>query len=342
MDPGEGLNQGGLAGPVVAEQARDLPGPDLHGDAFERDDVPEVLRDASRFHEWCVARHHLASEARLRMKLLNTTAMSSMTPTKTRNQSVLTPMKKMPCCTIPKMSAPKTAPTTEPYPPVSNTPPMTEAAMACSSRSSPRRTSADPASSTWMVASSAAERAVHMNSVIFTRFTGTPTLRAAFASPPAPKIQFPNVVLCNTHVPSTASASHQMMVTEKGPIVPANSGVSGLFATPSPSPICVRPVNRRAKPMVRPRSAKSIPKVTMNEGSPVLITRYPLKNPTASATAKASSTAAASGQPYSVVVIAMIMPAAPTIEPTERSNSPAIISIATGTATMPSCAATSR
>jgi hypothetical protein len=40
--------------------------------------------------------------------------------------------------------------------------------------------------------------------------------------------------------------------------------------------------------------------------------------------------------------MAMIMPAAPTIEPTERSNSPEIMSSETGTATMPSCAATSR
>ena len=46
--------------------------------------------------------------------------------------------------------------------------------------------------------------------------------------------------------------------------------------------------------------------------------------------------------PNSEVVIAMIIPAAPTIEPTERSNSPAIISSATGTPTMPTWAATSR
>src|SRR3712207_1089169 len=114
VDPGEDLDQGGLAGPVIAEQARDLPGLDVHGDVFESDDVPEVLRDASRFHEGCVVRHHRASAARLRIKLLNTTAMSSITPTKTWNQSVLTPVKKIPCCTMPKMSAPKSAPTTEP------------------------------------------------------------------------------------------------------------------------------------------------------------------------------------------------------------------------------------
>src|SRR5918996_3251825 len=124
MNTGEGLDQAGFPGSVVSKQAHNLAGADIHRDVFESDDMPEILGDASGFQERCVVRHHLASDARLRMKLLNSTAMSSIAPTKTRNQSVLTPVKKMPCCTIPKMSAPKSAPTTEPYPPVSRTPPM--------------------------------------------------------------------------------------------------------------------------------------------------------------------------------------------------------------------------
>jgi hypothetical protein len=48
------------------------------------------------------------------------------------------------------------------------------------------------------------------------------------------------------------------------------------------------------------------------------------------------------GQPQTIVGIAMAIPAKPIMEPTERSNSPAIISRATGAARMPSCAETSR
>ena len=44
----------------------------------------------------------------------------------------------------------------------------------------------------------------------------------------------------------------------------------------------------------------------------------------------------------STVGIARIMPAAPLMDPTDRSNSPAIIRSATGMTTMPSCAETSK
>ena len=64
--------------------------------------------------------------------------------------------------------------------------------------------------------------------------------------------------------------------------------------------------------------------------------------PTRSAKAKAATIASQTGQPNSPMPIATIMPAAPTIEPTERSNSPAIIRSATAEPMMPTCAATSR
>src|ERR671916_374878 len=133
MNTGEGLDQAGFPGSVVSKQAHNLAGADIHRDVFESDDMPEILGDASGFQERCVVRHHLASDARLRMKLLNSTATSSVTPTNTWNQSVLTPVKKIPCCTMPKMSAPKTTPIADPYPPESSVPTMTAAAMACNS-----------------------------------------------------------------------------------------------------------------------------------------------------------------------------------------------------------------
>jgi hypothetical protein len=70
--------------------------------------------------------------------------------------------------------------------------------MAWNSKSVPLSTSADPASRTWITARSVAATAVAMKSTIFTRLTGTPTLRAATGSPPVPKIQFPNVVRSKT------------------------------------------------------------------------------------------------------------------------------------------------
>src|SRR5919106_6081230 len=48
------------------------------------------------------------------------------------------------------------------------------------------------------------------------------------------------------------------------------------------------------------------------------------------------------GQPYCTAGMAMMTPAAPIIEPIERSNSPPIISMQAATAMIPSCAETSR
>src|ERR1700716_1999669 len=59
-----------------------------------------------------------------------------------------------------------------------------------------------------MMPTRAAHIAVPMNSRIFVRLTGTPTLRAALASPPDAKIQFPNVVRVRTHVAMTVSPIH--------------------------------------------------------------------------------------------------------------------------------------
>ena len=80
----------------------------------------------------------------------------------------------------------------------------------------------------------------------------------------------------------------------------------------------------------------------MNDGRPLLITIRPLTQPTAQAIAKASRMHSQSGQPHCAAGIAMITPAAPIIEPIDKSNSPPIISIEAATAMMPSWADTSR
>ena len=43
------------------------------------------------------------------------------------------------------------------------------------------------------------------------RSTGTPMLRAAFASPPTAKIQLPNVVRVSTHVATIVTTMNQMI-----------------------------------------------------------------------------------------------------------------------------------
>src|SRR5215469_2781400 len=85
---------------------------------------------------------------------------------------------------------------------------MTAAAIASSSASSPRRTSVDPVSSTCIVDSSVAVAAVNMNKLILTRATGTPTLGAASASPPAANIQLPYGVLNNTQPRTKVRPAH--------------------------------------------------------------------------------------------------------------------------------------
>ena len=53
--PGDDLDEGGLARPVVAHEAHDLPGADVEIDVLEGLDGPEVLRDAAHFengHAW--------------------------------------------------------------------------------------------------------------------------------------------------------------------------------------------------------------------------------------------------------------------------------------------------
>jgi hypothetical protein len=67
--------------------------------------------------------------------------------------------------------------------------------MASNSFSSPRSTAPLPTLKTRMTASRAADAAVAMTTMIYTLLTGTPTLRAAIADPPEPKIQLPDGVL---------------------------------------------------------------------------------------------------------------------------------------------------
>src|SRR5687768_9135707 len=69
-----------------------------------------------------------------------------------------------------------------------------------------------------MAAMIAADSAVIAKSVIFTRATGTPRLRAATGDPPAPAIQLPNRVRPRTYAPIAAMRIHHTMETRSEPV----------------------------------------------------------------------------------------------------------------------------
>jgi hypothetical protein len=82
--------------------------------------------------------------------------------------------------------------------------------------------------------------------------------------------------------------------------------------------------------------------VTMNDGRPVRTTMTPLSTPRNVVAAIDIRIASQTGNPQIDTPMPMMMPANPTMEPTDRSNSPAIISSATAVPMIPTWAATSR
>ena len=107
-------------------------------------------------------------------------------------------------------------------------------------------------------------------------------------------------------------------------------------------PTTVRPVVARVTAMVPPRSTKYDASVTMKDGRPVFTTITPLSSPMRTPNSNASSTAAQTGSLITARPRASSMPVAPTVEPTERSNCPEIMSRETEVPTMPIWAETSR
>ncbi len=94
----------------------------------------------------------------------------------------------------------------------------------------------------------------------------------------------------------------------------------------------------------RPRNMKSEPSVMMNDGSFVVRTRTPFRNPATRARTSATRTAGHRDHPHppplsGVTRIMITIPDHPSSDPTERSNSPPIINIETAMASRPSGAA---
>src|SRR6185295_7779401 len=72
-----------------------------------------------------------------------------------------------------------------------------------------------------------------------------------------------------------------------------------------------------------PRMMNSVARVTMNDGRPVRTTMRPFNTPRNVVTISARMIESQTGSPQIVTQIPITIPAKPTIEPIDRSNSPA-------------------
>ncbi len=84
VQPCDDLDEGGLAGAVVAEDTGDLARRDLQGHPLEGADVAVVLADVGQLHQ-CGG--HARASARLRTHALRSVARRSIAPRKNLNQS---------------------------------------------------------------------------------------------------------------------------------------------------------------------------------------------------------------------------------------------------------------
>ena len=151
----------------------------------------------------------------------------------------------------------------------------------------------------------------------------------------------------STQVATTTAATHHSRMILKSPPAIVTLAVKS-WTIGSPAVLSVMPLTivwlviARVKPIPAPRRISSMPSVTRKDGRPVLIRSQPLNAPTARANAKVRMIAIVGGTPHCTMSRPRSRPAAPIIEPTDRSNSPAIISSETAAPRMPTWAVTSR
>ena len=112
----EDLDEARLAGAVVAQHAGDSARVDVRRDVLERDDVAVVLRQVARLEQVRrgFADLDLARRARARMAALSRTASTRMTPWNAYTQLLSHCDTMIPMLAMPRIAAPKAAPTTEP------------------------------------------------------------------------------------------------------------------------------------------------------------------------------------------------------------------------------------
>src|SRR5712671_2269042 len=157
-----------------------------------------------------------------------------------------------------------------------------------------------------------------VNSPTLIRPTGTPMPREAPASPPTLMIQLPTAV--------------RLKMIALLPVMSFRTLNPGAALTPVTRTL---PVISWVTPVLRPWRMKNEPRVTMKLGRPVRETSSPLNSPIPTANASDTSRAGQMFQFSLVQSRPVTSEVEPIITPAERSNSPPIISRATGMADSP-------
>jgi hypothetical protein len=183
-----------------------------------------------------------------------------------------------------------------------------------------------------MIPARAARVAVRTKPIRLTRSTSTPRARAAWGFPPAANTALPKGVRVRTTVAIPATARNQRAEAWKPPgSRPDSANIREDF-----------PSYAMGKPPVTasstPRQNIIEPRVTMKEGKRPRVTTQPFSAPMAAARARAATKARRWGHPARIIR-AKAIEEAPSTDPTDRSNSPAIMSRVTPMATNPSSAA---
>ncbi len=185
-----------------------------------------------------------------------------------------------------------------------------------------------------------APKPTSMNSEILVNLTGTPTARALSWLPPTAKIQLPYLVRSSTQVASAANTSHHTTVifTWTSPRWKEEEKTLLAWSKPSMSlmsSVATLPVTSLVTARLTPWRPRKVPRVTRKLGSPVRTIIQPLNAPMARDSTSATSTPTQTFMVSWKLIMAAVSAELITATPADRSNSPPIISSATGSAMMP-------
>src|SRR4249920_471332 len=178
-------DQRGLAGAVAAHQPHDLARIQVYGDAVDGMHAAERDPDIAHLDERrSAAIDHLA--ALLRTIVSRATAKTRTMPTTMSCSGASIPIRTMPDTSDCITSAPSSAPTIVPTPPVNDVPPITVAAITLSSIPVPRLLTAAFSRAIWTAAASPTNRPMSVNVFTIVRLVLMPASSAASGLPPIP------------------------------------------------------------------------------------------------------------------------------------------------------------
>src|SRR4029453_8763108 len=183
--PRQRSDQGGLSGPVAADQPDHLAGIQVDGHAVHGVDAAERDPDVAQLDERRAgAVGHRA--ALLRTIVSSVTASTRTMPTTMSCSGASMPMSTMPDTSDCMTSAPSSAPTIVPMPPLTEVPPITAAAITLSSIPVPRLLTAALSRAIWTAAASPTSKPIRVNVLTIVPLVLMPASSAASGFPPIP------------------------------------------------------------------------------------------------------------------------------------------------------------